>query len=268
MPGGTFHRSYDGKAFTDLNFPATVSGFKLDRYEVTVGRFRKFLAAYSQDMTRAGAGKNPNNPGDPGWDSTWNELLPSSEIDLSRKISCNFWQEPGTSATRPMACIDWAEAFAFCIWDGGRLPTEAEWNYAAAGGDEQRVYPWSSDVIDESHAVATLPGSTGPHDAQNVGSRSPEGDGKWGHADLAGNVAEYNLDWYWRDYAFSQAECRDCAATEPDSQAPNRIRVTRGGSFRDDASHLMSSFRSDEGVCTDNTCRSDFGGFRCARAVP
>ena len=45
----------------------------------------------------------------------------------------------------PMNCITWFEAFAFCIWDGGRLPTELEWNYAAAGGSSQNVYPCSAN---------------------------------------------------------------------------------------------------------------------------
>ena len=55
-------------------------------------------------------------------------------------------------------CVNWFEAYAFCIWDGGFLPTEAEWNYAASGGSEQRYYPWSASfppgatTIDETYA--------------------------------------------------------------------------------------------------------------------
>src|SRR5262249_5194651 len=77
VEGGTFYRSYDAITFADKSFPATVSDFRLDTYEITVGRFRKFVAAYSQDMIPVGAGKNPNNPSDVGWDVAYNSLLPA-----------------------------------------------------------------------------------------------------------------------------------------------------------------------------------------------
>jgi formylglycine-generating enzyme required for sulfatase activity len=58
--------------------------------------------------------------------------------------------------------MDWYEAYAFCIWDGGFLPTDAEWNYAAAGGAQQRAYPWSNPptslTIDPSYARLRLHG--------------------------------------------------------------------------------------------------------------
>ncbi len=63
----------------------------------------------------------------------------------------------GATKTKPINCLDWYTAFAFCAWDGGRLATEAEWNYAASGGSEHRYYPWSkpatSTAIDDSYAV-------------------------------------------------------------------------------------------------------------------
>ena len=129
VTGGTFYRSYDGVTtypndFTSKAYPATVSDFRLDTYEITVGRFRKFVAAYSQNMIAAGAGKNPNNASDPGWDTAWNTSLPANAAALETVVACNATYQTWTPSTgsnenRPMNCINWYEAFAFCIWDGG-----------------------------------------------------------------------------------------------------------------------------------------------------
>jgi sulfatase modifying factor 1 len=149
--------------------------------------------------------------------------------------------------------MDWYTAFAFCIWDGGRLPTEAEWNYAASGGSEQRVYPWSnpptSTAIDDSYAVYC--GGSCTSGDMNVGMKSPKGDGKWGQSDLGGNELEWVLDWYADPYS---APCDNCANLTPAS-----FRAWRGGDYYLDATHIRSSFRGS------NYPDAQLGGARCAR---
>lgn len=260
VEGGTFYRSYDNvnAGYTSQAYPATLTAFRLDKYEVTVGRFRKFLAAYSPTMIATGAGKNPNNSNDPGWDTTWSTALPASSAELVYDLECavgyQTWTDsPGAHENWPINCLTWYEAFAFCIWDGGRLPTEAEWNYAAAGGGEQRVYPWGSADADDLHAVFC---GASCSSAQEVGSKSPTGDGKWGHADLAGNVYEWLFDWYERPYP--QVTCKDCANTLLTSG-----RVFRGGAFSSDANGLIASARNGASPWDPSTGQ----GVRCARAA-
>jgi len=267
VTGGTFFRSYDGVNYTDKSYPATVCGFRLDTYEISVGRFRKFVAAYSQAMTPSGAGKNPNNAADTGWSTGWNTSLPADATALKAGLKACAGPKPstwtdnaGSNEKLPITCVTWYEAFAFCIWDGGRLPTEAEWNYAAAGGAEQRVYPWSvpaaSTSIDCAHAnYDDGAGQTCPaHQSNNVGSESPKGDGRWGQADLAGNVSEWLRDWYVAPYP---NPCDNCA-----NLAASYDRVARGGTFYADVSGLLSSMR---GHFSSSSDRWDAVGARCAR---
>jgi len=147
-----------------------------------------------------------------------------------------------------MNCIDWYEAEAFCIWDGGRLPTDAEWNYAAAGGTQQRAYPWGSAAPDCTYANSS--GCVGG--ANRVGSESPKGDGLYGQADLAGNVWEWVQDWA----NLYTNPCNNCASTTVSSG-----RMLRGGGFDSLAAYLLSSLRNGNYP----SYRSHLGGGRCAR---
>jgi formylglycine-generating enzyme required for sulfatase activity len=273
VPGGTFYRSYDGVDFTDMSYPATVDDFYLDKYEITVGRFRRFVNAGMGTQASpppSGAGAHPGITGS-GWDSTWNANLPKDTASLKATIVCptvayqnETWTDtPASNEDEPMNCIDWYTAFAFCAWDGGRLPTEAEWNYAAAGGSEQRYYPWSSPptstAIDISYAAYCDDASVkaGACLPRNVGSRSPKGDGKWGHADLGGNLWEWALDWYVAVYP---TPCRDCAnLIVSGSFGLYFPRVLRGGGFHDGATGLRSAERIYDLPGPDVT------GARCAR---
>ena len=203
IPGGTFSRSYDEDNYTDDTYVATVADFEIDTFEVTVGRFREFVEAglgTQASPPAAGDGAHPLIA-DSGWDASWDAELSATTTELTENLNCDLtfqtWSDdPGANETKPINCVTWYEAFAYCAWAGGRLPTEAEWNYAASGGDEHRVYPWG-DGIDHDHAVwgcetDGVPGCTSD-DIVMVGSRSPLGDGKWGHVDLAGSMSEWVL---------------------------------------------------------------------------
>ena len=249
MAGGTFERDN----LSDPLYQATVGDFWLDTYEATVGRFAKFVAAFPANKPAAGSGKNPRNPSDPGWSSAWDNLLRPDQATLTAAVQCDDeFQTWGRGDNLAMNCVTWYEAYAFCIWDGGRLPTQAEWNYAAAGGTDQRYYPWSrpsnSELVSPSYAVYAPAESVA-----TVGSVSPQGDGKYGQADLAGNVWEWVQDWYMPFYTSS---CDNCANLVPSAE-----RVVRGGSFYDDASYLPTSIDD----VYDPTFRSKYIGFRCAR---
>ena len=269
VSGGTFHRSYDGVTYTHASNPATVSDFKLDKYEITVGRFRQFVAAWDAGWRPAqGDGKHSHLNGgkgladsantgtyEQGWDTAWTTNLATGKSAWDTTLSgenATWTSAAGTNEKRPITSATWYEAVAFCIWDGGFLPSETEWNYAAAGGSEQRAYPWSnpptSTTIDATYAVYAPSDRTA-----NVGSKSPKGNGKWGQSDLAGNVWEWNLDCYAPSYS---ATCNDCAATTGSSS-----RVGRGGPFYGAPDILLASYR---GYGTP-TGRLNVMGVRCAR---
>ncbi|XXT17225.1 SUMF1/EgtB/PvdO family nonheme iron enzyme [Sorangium sp. So ce429] len=286
VEGGAYDRSYKDVSEPADARRAIVGGFRLDTYEITVGRFLQFVEAgkgTQADPPEENAGEHPALSGS-GWRAEWNQLLTAdTSVLVSELKACNpdncgdlgqrcvTWDEEDASThdeTLPMNCITWFEAMAFCAWDGGRLPTEAEWNYAAAGGEEQRSFPWG-DAFDQDRAVSNCfgdgdPGSCTIDDFEPVGSKSTgdeetSGDGRWGQADLAGSVLEWTLDGF--SYLF-QTSCEGCSSCDNCANlADTGDRVMRGGSFEDPEAQLRTNHR----LPGDPAARYYGIGARCAR---
>ena len=254
IPAGTFQMgSEDAEADDDEQPVHTVhlDAFYMDKYEVTNAQFKRFVDANPQ------WGKDNIDDRffeDRFPDATWDDYLA-------------FWtgtDYPAGKADHPVVGVTWYAAMAYTEWAGKRLPTEAEWEYAARGGLAGQKYPWGDTIT---------PADANYH--HNVGDTTPVGQypaNGYGLYDMAGNVWEWCLDAYDSGfYAASEnsrnpiaggetvQELRDNFTTIP----TNPSRVLRGGSWSYDAQGLRVANRNRSAPAN---AVGNYG-FRCARAV-
>jgi sulfatase modifying factor 1 len=262
VTGGTYSRAYsnDGTGPTLQQFPATVSSFRLDKYEVTVGRFRQFVAALNAGwQPAAGSGKHthlnggkgligPDGDGGTIYEPGLSSSIFPSDAELTTFPKLATWTPTaGANEKLPMNQVTWYEAYAFCIWDGGFLPSETEWEYAAAGGSDQREFPWGNAPPGAASQYmiysCEFPDMAGPNCASgivNIASvgTATLGAGRWGQLDLSGSMAEWTLDVH-DSY---ESSCTDCAVTVP--TALNSDRTYRGGAYYSNEPDVYPSYRN------------------------
>ncbi|HWW93565.1 MAG TPA: SUMF1/EgtB/PvdO family nonheme iron enzyme [Vicinamibacteria bacterium] len=248
--GGTFRMGTAGSAIPELKrrytvrFPGvfesevpdhavTVTDFWMDRYEVTNQRFFQFTVAH------------------PEWSRS---QLPT---ELHNGHYLEDWNDGGApvgKANHPVVFVTWHSAEAFCRWAGGRLPSEAEWEFAArAGGD--REFPWG-DALPSAELAN--------YSASGVGTTKPVGSypaNPLGLHDLAGNVWEFLLDEWESVYsAGPQLDPVAGGGLPSDIRAVRGRRVIRGGSFGGAVVNLRTRWRDSHEVLNAVA----FVGFRCA----
>ena len=197
----------------------TLQRYYMDRYEVTNTQFREFLRA--NPSWRADASPAPASNGDylKGW----------SGVDF-----------PAGQARRPVTYITWYAADAYCRWRGERLPTEAEWEYAAAGG-QNGEFPWGDLSPTPASANWSEAGINHPTD---VGTYAPNG---YGLYDMAGNVWEFTSDLW-----------------PPNPAKPGPVRYAiRGGSYGGAEVNLRVRYRDSHPAIG----AGPHVGFRCAKSA-
>jgi eukaryotic-like serine/threonine-protein kinase len=178
------------------------------------------------------------------------EVTNAAYLKCTQSGACDRASGTGASDSYPVTNVNWQDAANYCTWAGGRLPTEAEWEYAARGTDG-RLYPWGNETA--TCSLASLGSCSG---MTEVGSHT-DGASFYGALDMAGNVWEWVSDWF--GVAYYASSPRD----NPQGPSTGAIRVKRGGSFTNVAGFMIASSRGMENPKN----RTKFNGFRCVMDV-
>ena len=164
-----------------------------------------------------------------------------------KKLPVPFWKP---TSDHPVVNISWEDASAFCKWAGGKLPTEAQWEYAARAGRADEVYPFNNENSRDNANFLKTSGN----DIYEYTSPVKHFEGNpWGLYDMSGNVWQWTADWFG-NYAGAEQ-------SDPKGPVSGPGHVIRGGSFMSDpAKHLRISYREQAAGYSDKV------GFRCVLA--
>lgn len=304
IEAGSFDMGGDNKQASEDEYPkhkVTLNAYWIDATEVTNAQFATFVKATGYITT---AEQKPDwevlktqvEPGTPKPDESL--LVPASLVFSApvQKVSLEDysswwswkdganWQHPHGAGSglkgkenNPVVHISWYDAQAYCKWAGKRLPTEAEWEYAARGGLKNNIYPWGNKAVDKSkvnywqgefpnknteedHFYYTAPVKSFPANA-------------YGLYDMSGNVWEWCADLYDHKYYNTLLTASPKGVFNPtgpaksfDPQEPYaQKRVMRGGSFLCNDSYC-SGYRVARRMKSTEDSGMEHVGFRCVKS--
>jgi len=274
LPGGEFLMGSD----EPIGYPAdgegpvrpvTLAPFWIDPHAVSNERFAAFVEAtgYVTEAERY------------GWSFVFGGLLPDDFPETRGVAAAPWWRQVDGADWRhpegpqsdivsrmdhPVVHVSWNDAMAYCAWAGLRLPTEAEWEYAARGELEQRRYPWGDELTPGgAHRCNIWQGTfpqqntteDGYYGTAPVDAFPPNG---YGLYNMTGNAWEWCTDWFGREFHASGAH------DNPAGPSVGTHRVIRGGSY---LCHESYCYRYRVAARSASTPDSSTGntGFRCAR---
>ncbi len=265
--GDAFDEGYPGDGETPVH-PVRLESFWMDATAVTNAQFAAFVKAtgYVTDAERFGssavfhllvdaprADVQGTVPGTPWW------------LTVARAT----WRQPeganssiGGRPNHPVVHVSWTDAHAYAAWAGKRLPTEAEWEYAARGGLESQRFAWGNDLTPRSCNI--WQGEFPTHNTLDDGHLAtapvkafrPNGHGLW---NTAGNVWEWCQDW------FSPTYYAESAPADPQGPPTGEHRVMRGGSYLCHDSYCNRYRVAARSATTPDSSAGNLG-FRCANS--
>jgi sulfatase modifying factor 1 len=268
LMGSPDARSIPGDGEAPLH-TVQLSAFEIDRYAVSISDFFAFVEATGH-ITEAERW---------GWSFVFGGLLPDEFPETRGVLQAPWWRQVHGASWRhpegpqsdiadridhPVTHVSWDDARAYAQWAGKRLPTEAEWEYAARGGLEQRTFPWGEEIqpggehrmnVWQGSFPDANTGADGWLGTAPVSAYPPNGHGLF---NTCGNVWEWCGDWHSPTY-YTHSPTQD-----PIGPSTGERRVLRGGSYLCHASYCR---RYRVAARSSSTPDSSTGnqGFRCAR---
>ncbi len=293
IPGGSFMMGSDDKPHEGPVHKVTIEGFWMDETEVTNAQFAAFISATGHITSAEKTPKLEDFPPEVRPDIPLDKLKPGANnfkptaapVPLDNPLSWweykfgASWRHPeGPESSiegkdnHPVVCISFDDAEAFCRWAGKRLPSEAEWEFAARGGLSQNRYAWGHDLKPGGKWMTNIWQGEFPvkaSDDDGFPGRAPVKSfppNAYGLYDVSGNVWEWTADWYSESF-YRTGPSYNPLNTEPSSDNPQGMpcRSIRGGSWLCNDCYC-EAYRVAGRQETSPDTATNHTGFRCAQS--